>query len=194
MYLLPFLLLKLNVETFCSPWQLTCFYLTVIPLNFCVLLSFISGCFPVQLLLDHLKMLPIWHTAVLHYGHIQLLCLYPPPSCQASLSRLNDKEGYVPRNLLGLYPRIKPRQRSLAWSSRDARFLKNLLIVDDLQRKKNHSVWVPVSWDLFQWPCNLKRWRMCFENKWRIDTLANRGGHSTSWNNACKQTVILPVA
>ncbi|KAM4861160.1 apoptosis-stimulating of p53 protein 2 [Thomomys bottae] len=29
-------------------------------------------------------------------------------------ARLNDKEGYVPRNLLGLYPRIKPRQRSLA--------------------------------------------------------------------------------
>ncbi|KAG1973064.1 apoptosis-stimulating of p53 protein [Pimephales promelas] len=29
-------------------------------------------------------------------------------------TRLNDKEGYVPRNLLGLYPRIKPRQRSLA--------------------------------------------------------------------------------
>ncbi|XP_059354822.1 apoptosis-stimulating of p53 protein 1-like isoform X2 [Carassius carassius] len=29
-------------------------------------------------------------------------------------SKLNDKEGYVPRNLLGLYPRIKPRQRSLA--------------------------------------------------------------------------------
>ncbi|KAG7461288.1 hypothetical protein MATL_G00208480 [Megalops atlanticus] len=28
--------------------------------------------------------------------------------------RLNDAEGYVPRNLLGLYPRIKPRQRSLA--------------------------------------------------------------------------------
>ncbi|XP_066236972.1 apoptosis-stimulating of p53 protein 2 isoform X1 [Saccopteryx leptura] len=28
--------------------------------------------------------------------------------------RLNEKEGYVPRNLLGLYPRIKPRQRSLA--------------------------------------------------------------------------------
>ncbi|XP_058843936.1 apoptosis-stimulating of p53 protein 1 isoform X4 [Acipenser ruthenus] len=28
--------------------------------------------------------------------------------------RLNDKEGYVPRNLLGLYPRIKQRQRSLA--------------------------------------------------------------------------------
>ncbi|XP_051776083.1 protein phosphatase 1, regulatory subunit 13Bb isoform X3 [Erpetoichthys calabaricus] len=28
--------------------------------------------------------------------------------------RLNDKEGYIPRNLLGLYPRIKPRQRSLA--------------------------------------------------------------------------------
>ncbi|XP_031437833.1 protein phosphatase 1, regulatory subunit 13Bb isoform X3 [Clupea harengus] len=28
--------------------------------------------------------------------------------------RLNDKEGYVPRNLIGLYPRIKPRQRSLA--------------------------------------------------------------------------------
>ncbi|XP_063079628.1 protein phosphatase 1, regulatory subunit 13Bb [Engraulis encrasicolus] len=28
--------------------------------------------------------------------------------------RLNDKEGYVPRNMLGLYPRIKPRQRSLA--------------------------------------------------------------------------------
>ncbi|XP_027727404.1 apoptosis-stimulating of p53 protein 2-like isoform X1 [Vombatus ursinus] len=27
---------------------------------------------------------------------------------------LSDKEGYVPRNLLGLYPRIKPRQRSLA--------------------------------------------------------------------------------
>ncbi|XP_067097930.1 protein phosphatase 1, regulatory subunit 13Bb isoform X1 [Osmerus mordax] len=27
---------------------------------------------------------------------------------------LDDKEGYVPRNLLGLYPRIKPRQRSLA--------------------------------------------------------------------------------
>ncbi|KAJ8341280.1 hypothetical protein SKAU_G00335710 [Synaphobranchus kaupii] len=31
-------------------------------------------------------------------------------------ARLNDKEGYVPRNLLGLYPRIKPRQRSLATS------------------------------------------------------------------------------
>ncbi|XP_051500559.1 apoptosis-stimulating of p53 protein 1-like isoform X5 [Myxocyprinus asiaticus] len=29
-------------------------------------------------------------------------------------SKLDDKEGYVPRNLLGLYPRIKPRQRSLA--------------------------------------------------------------------------------
>ncbi|XP_049319695.1 protein phosphatase 1, regulatory subunit 13Ba isoform X3 [Astyanax mexicanus] len=29
-------------------------------------------------------------------------------------ARLNNQEGYVPRNLLGLYPRIKPRQRSLA--------------------------------------------------------------------------------
>uniref|UniRef100_A0A671M8Z9 Apoptosis-stimulating of p53 protein 1-like n=1 Tax=Sinocyclocheilus anshuiensis TaxID=1608454 RepID=A0A671M8Z9_9TELE len=29
-------------------------------------------------------------------------------------ARLNDKEGYVPLNLFGLYPRIKPRQRSLA--------------------------------------------------------------------------------
>ncbi|XP_063757781.1 protein phosphatase 1, regulatory subunit 13Bb isoform X4 [Eleginops maclovinus] len=29
-------------------------------------------------------------------------------------ARLEDTEGYVPRNLLGLYPRIKPRQRSLA--------------------------------------------------------------------------------
>ncbi|XP_061842922.1 protein phosphatase 1, regulatory subunit 13Ba isoform X4 [Nerophis lumbriciformis] len=29
-------------------------------------------------------------------------------------SRLEEREGYVPRNLLGLYPRIKPRQRSLA--------------------------------------------------------------------------------
>ncbi|XP_003791019.1 apoptosis-stimulating of p53 protein 2 isoform X1 [Otolemur garnettii] len=29
-------------------------------------------------------------------------------------ARLSDKEGYVPRNLLGLYPRIKPRQRTLA--------------------------------------------------------------------------------
>ncbi|KAL6105862.1 ppp1r13b [Pungitius sinensis] len=29
-------------------------------------------------------------------------------------ARLSDREGYVPRNLLGLYPRIKPRQRSLA--------------------------------------------------------------------------------
>ncbi|XP_015228340.1 PREDICTED: apoptosis-stimulating of p53 protein 1 isoform X2 [Cyprinodon variegatus] len=29
-------------------------------------------------------------------------------------SRLEDKEGYIPRNLLGLCPRIKPRQRSLA--------------------------------------------------------------------------------
>ncbi|XP_052009833.1 apoptosis-stimulating of p53 protein 1-like isoform X3 [Xyrauchen texanus] len=29
-------------------------------------------------------------------------------------AKFNDKEGYVPRNLLGLYPRIKPRQRSLA--------------------------------------------------------------------------------
>ncbi|XP_047657455.1 protein phosphatase 1, regulatory subunit 13Bb isoform X4 [Tachysurus fulvidraco] len=29
-------------------------------------------------------------------------------------AKLNDKEGFVPRNLLGLYPRIKPRQRSLA--------------------------------------------------------------------------------
>ncbi|XP_033844082.1 apoptosis-stimulating of p53 protein 1-like isoform X3 [Periophthalmus magnuspinnatus] len=29
-------------------------------------------------------------------------------------ARLNEREGYVPRNLLGLYPRIKPRQRSLA--------------------------------------------------------------------------------
>ncbi|CAL8284998.1 unnamed protein product [Lota lota] len=29
-------------------------------------------------------------------------------------ARLNDHEGYVPRNLFGLYPRIKPRQRSLA--------------------------------------------------------------------------------
>ncbi|XP_015247753.1 PREDICTED: apoptosis-stimulating of p53 protein 2 isoform X2 [Cyprinodon variegatus] len=29
-------------------------------------------------------------------------------------ARLNDAEGYIPRNLLGLYPRIKPRQRTLA--------------------------------------------------------------------------------
>ncbi|KAG7462903.1 hypothetical protein MATL_G00189650 [Megalops atlanticus] len=29
-------------------------------------------------------------------------------------ARMGDTEGYVPRNLLGLYPRIKPRQRSLA--------------------------------------------------------------------------------
>uniref|UniRef100_A0A3B1K3J6 Protein phosphatase 1, regulatory subunit 13Ba n=1 Tax=Astyanax mexicanus TaxID=7994 RepID=A0A3B1K3J6_ASTMX len=29
-------------------------------------------------------------------------------------ARLNNQEGYVPRDLLGLYPRIKPRQRSLA--------------------------------------------------------------------------------
>ncbi|KAK7907834.1 hypothetical protein WMY93_016446 [Mugilogobius chulae] len=29
-------------------------------------------------------------------------------------AKLEDSEGYVPRNLLGLYPRIKPRQRSLA--------------------------------------------------------------------------------
>ncbi|XP_035990946.1 apoptosis-stimulating of p53 protein 1 isoform X4 [Fundulus heteroclitus] len=29
-------------------------------------------------------------------------------------ARLDEREGYVPRNLLGLYPRIKPRQRSLA--------------------------------------------------------------------------------
>ncbi|KAM5164422.1 apoptosis-stimulating of p53 protein 2 isoform 2-T2 [Mantella aurantiaca] len=29
-------------------------------------------------------------------------------------ARIGDKEGYVPRNLLGLYPRIKPRQRTLA--------------------------------------------------------------------------------
>ncbi|XP_063160157.1 apoptosis-stimulating of p53 protein 2 isoform X2 [Candoia aspera] len=29
-------------------------------------------------------------------------------------AQLSDREGYVPRNLLGLYPRIKPRQRSLA--------------------------------------------------------------------------------
>ncbi|XP_068609634.1 protein phosphatase 1, regulatory subunit 13Bb [Brachionichthys hirsutus] len=29
-------------------------------------------------------------------------------------ARLEDNEGYVPRNLLGLYPRIKPRQRTLA--------------------------------------------------------------------------------
>ncbi|XP_052386652.1 apoptosis-stimulating of p53 protein 1 isoform X2 [Carassius gibelio] len=29
-------------------------------------------------------------------------------------ARHDEKEGYVPRNLLGLYPRIKPRQRTLA--------------------------------------------------------------------------------
>uniref|UniRef100_A0A8C8A2G0 Tumor protein p53 binding protein, 2a n=1 Tax=Oryzias sinensis TaxID=183150 RepID=A0A8C8A2G0_9TELE len=29
-------------------------------------------------------------------------------------ARLGDAEGYIPRNLLGLYPRIKPRQRTLA--------------------------------------------------------------------------------
>ncbi|XP_053901174.1 apoptosis-stimulating of p53 protein 2-like [Malaclemys terrapin pileata] len=29
-------------------------------------------------------------------------------------ARLSDKEGYISHNLLGLYPRIKPRQRSLA--------------------------------------------------------------------------------
>ncbi|XP_016892961.1 apoptosis-stimulating of p53 protein 2 isoform X4 [Cynoglossus semilaevis] len=29
-------------------------------------------------------------------------------------ARMADTEGYIPRNLLGLYPRIKPRQRSLA--------------------------------------------------------------------------------
>ncbi|XP_054654129.1 apoptosis-stimulating of p53 protein 2-like isoform X2 [Dunckerocampus dactyliophorus] len=29
-------------------------------------------------------------------------------------ARLGDEEGYIPRNLLGLYPRIKQRQRSLA--------------------------------------------------------------------------------
>ncbi|XP_036604960.1 apoptosis-stimulating of p53 protein 1 isoform X2 [Trichosurus vulpecula] len=29
-------------------------------------------------------------------------------------ARLGEREGYVPKNLLGLYPRIKPRQRTLA--------------------------------------------------------------------------------
>ncbi|XP_061600643.1 apoptosis-stimulating of p53 protein 2a [Cololabis saira] len=29
-------------------------------------------------------------------------------------ARLGDAEGYIPRNLLGLYPRVKPRQRTLA--------------------------------------------------------------------------------
>uniref|UniRef100_A0A8D0ABU2 Tumor protein p53 binding protein, 2a n=1 Tax=Sander lucioperca TaxID=283035 RepID=A0A8D0ABU2_SANLU len=29
-------------------------------------------------------------------------------------ARMGDNEGYIPRNLLGLYPRIKPRQRTLA--------------------------------------------------------------------------------
>ncbi|XP_028324246.1 apoptosis-stimulating of p53 protein 2a isoform X2 [Gouania willdenowi] len=29
-------------------------------------------------------------------------------------ARMGDTEGYIPRNLLGLYPRIKPRQRTLA--------------------------------------------------------------------------------
>ncbi|KAE8280659.1 Apoptosis-stimulating of p53 protein 2 Bcl2-binding protein [Larimichthys crocea] len=29
-------------------------------------------------------------------------------------ARMGDTDGYIPRNLLGLYPRIKPRQRSLA--------------------------------------------------------------------------------
>ncbi|XP_074502001.1 apoptosis-stimulating of p53 protein 2a isoform X2 [Sebastes fasciatus] len=29
-------------------------------------------------------------------------------------ARMGDSEGYIPRNLLGLYPRIKPRQRTLA--------------------------------------------------------------------------------
>ncbi|XP_035519159.1 apoptosis-stimulating of p53 protein 2a isoform X5 [Morone saxatilis] len=29
-------------------------------------------------------------------------------------ARIGDTEGYIPRNLLGLYPRIKPRQRTLA--------------------------------------------------------------------------------
>ncbi|XP_026210462.1 apoptosis-stimulating of p53 protein 2a isoform X2 [Anabas testudineus] len=29
-------------------------------------------------------------------------------------ARMADNEGYIPRNLLGLYPRIKPRQRTLA--------------------------------------------------------------------------------
>ncbi|CAN9499779.1 unnamed protein product [Ophioblennius macclurei] len=29
-------------------------------------------------------------------------------------ARMGDAEGYIPRNLLGLYPRIKPRQRTLA--------------------------------------------------------------------------------
>ncbi|XP_058511274.1 apoptosis-stimulating of p53 protein 1 [Ochotona princeps] len=29
-------------------------------------------------------------------------------------ARFGDREGYVPKNLLGLYPRIKPRQRTLA--------------------------------------------------------------------------------
>ena len=26
-------------------------------------------------------------------------------------AHINDKEGYIPHNLLGLYPRIRPRQR-----------------------------------------------------------------------------------
>ncbi|XP_009279256.1 PREDICTED: apoptosis-stimulating of p53 protein 1 [Aptenodytes forsteri] len=42
-----------------------------------------------------------------------LLCKYDNET-EWWWARLNDKEGYVPKNLLGLYPRIKPRQRTLA--------------------------------------------------------------------------------
>ncbi|KAM6954019.1 protein phosphatase 1, regulatory subunit 13Bb [Aplochiton taeniatus] len=45
---------------------------------------------------------------------ITTLQRHDPAETEWWWARLEDKEGYVPRNLLGLYPRIKPRQRSLA--------------------------------------------------------------------------------
>lgn len=59
--------------------------------------------------------------------------------------------------------------------------------MDNLQKKKSILCWFQYHETYFNDNVIWKLWKMCSENKWRIDALANGWGHCTRWNNAYKQ-------
>ncbi|PIO40355.1 hypothetical protein AB205_0190750 [Aquarana catesbeiana] len=60
-------------------------------------------------------------------------------------ARIGDKEGYVPRNLLGLYPRIKQRQRT-AWASPAHLSLASLWPAPQPTPQRQWHVFLAESW------------------------------------------------
>lgn len=59
--------------------------------------------------------------------------------------------------------------------------------MDNLEKKRSILCWFQYHETYFNDNVIWKLWRMCLENKWRVDALANGWGHCTRWNNAYKQ-------